>query len=156
MFAKMQDPHGQKQPLVRVTLSAHALITREDQLLMVRLAYQDHRQNKWAFPGGFVDEGENPEAALQREVCEEIGLQLREWRQVQVVPFLISDRPHVGFIYACAHWDGEPRILSHELCEIAWFTKQQFRNAVLEQTLAYPEMAQQVACLGWGTDDLVE
>ncbi|MBF0612816.1 MAG: NUDIX hydrolase [Magnetococcales bacterium] len=155
------DPSVERKQWVRVTLSAHALLRQYhggegERLLMVRLSYRDHRNGKWAFPGGYVDWGESLEKALQREVAEEIDVRLTGWRQVQVVPMLQGERPHVGFLYLCDHWQGEPRIVSHELSEIGWFTRQQFHQAIAQQTLAYPEMALQVACLGWQTDDLVE
>ncbi|MBF0282980.1 MAG: NUDIX hydrolase [Magnetococcales bacterium] len=123
------------------------------QLLLVRLTYRDHRGGKWAFPGGFVDAGEAVENALRREVSEEIGIELRQWRQVAVVPCLQQEFPNVGFLYLCEAWDGEPRCLSHELSEALWVGEAEFCRISREQRLAYPLMSRQVDCLGWTLDE---
>lgn len=140
---------------IKATLSAHALLVDEsagqggNRLLLVRLAYRDHRSRKWAFPGGFVDDGESLDTALTREVQEEIGVRMRAWQQVEVVPFLEQERPHVGFLFRCTQWEGEPVCLSRELEELAWFDEASFWQMCQDGGLAYPEMCQQVACLGW-------
>ncbi|MEV4494471.1 NUDIX hydrolase [Micromonospora arborensis] len=41
-------------------------------VLLVKPTYRDH----WAFPGGYVDEGEYPQAACAREIREELGIAL--------------------------------------------------------------------------------
>lgn len=139
---------------VKTTVSAHALIIDRPfgvgmRVLMVRLAYKDHRWRKWSFPGGFVDEGEAVDAALSREVVEEIGVCLQHWEQVAVIPMLDQEQPHIGFVFLCDAWEGEVSCMSRELLETAWIDRSTFVQMVQEEALAYPFMVQQVACLGW-------
>ena len=142
---------------VKATVSAHALIVDQTpgdeenniRVLMARLAYKDHRSNKWSFPGGFVDGGESIEAALLREVGEEIGLRLTHWQQMAVVPMLEQEQPHIGFVYLCDAWEGQANCLSREINEVAWIDHSTFTQIVADNELAYPVMLQQVACLGW-------
>ena len=141
---------------VKATLSSHALVVDGDaqngwRLLMVKLAYGDHRHKKWALPGGFVDAGESLEQALVREVNEEIGITLTRFRQIQSVAFLSKSNPHphIGFLYLADAWEGQPRTISHELLDLAWVDEREFHRFVDEERLAYPDMVEQVIPLGW-------
>ncbi len=137
--------------LVKATVSAHALIVNQRQeLLLGQLNYKDHRRSKWSFPGGFVDVEESLEQALCREVVEEIGITLLEWQQVAVEPLLTAPpRPHIGFLFLCTAWEGEPERLSRELMSIRWIDQERYRSLHADEQLAYPWMGRQVACLGW-------
>ncbi len=139
---------------VKATVSAHAMLVEQEagvvgRVLMVRLAYKDHRWRKWSFPGGFVDEGEPLEAALRREVLEEIGVRLQQWERAAVIPLLDQEYPNISFIFLCHDWEGEIQCCSHELLEATWIDQAAFGRMVQEGSLAYPCMMQQMACLGW-------
>ncbi|MEO5362736.1 MAG: NUDIX hydrolase [Magnetococcus sp. DMHC-8] len=139
---------------VNATVSAHGMLVEcvdgvVERVLMVRLAYRDHRWRKWSFPGGFVDQGEELEAALVREVLEEIGVRLLRWQQATVIPILDQEHPNISFLFLCHAWEGEIRCCSHELLEYDWIDRAGFARIVQEDGLAYPVMVQQAACLGW-------
>lgn len=53
------------------TAGALGLVTKENQILLVRRAYGSH---EWGLPGGYIEEGEAPEQALMRELEEELGV----------------------------------------------------------------------------------
>ncbi|MEC3976234.1 NUDIX hydrolase [Amycolatopsis sp. H20-H5] len=52
-------------------IAAGALFVDGDRVLLVRKTYG----NRWDIPGGYVDRGESPAAACQREIREELGLE---------------------------------------------------------------------------------
>jgi mutator protein MutT len=54
---------------------------------------------KWDFPGGGIEEGEDPKEAAAREAKEEIGLETRTLHELTVVE--VEDEP-VHFFYS--HW----------------------------------------------------
>lgn len=55
-------------------LAVHGVARREGRVLLTRISARGHRPGVWTLPGGGVDHGESPAAALVREFAEETGL----------------------------------------------------------------------------------
>ena len=72
-------------------------IRRGDEILLLHRIKKAHDENegKWIGVGGKLEEGESPDECLLREVREETGLRLTDWRCRGIVTF-VSDR-----------WEGE-------------------------------------------------
>jgi 8-oxo-dGTP pyrophosphatase MutT (NUDIX family) len=58
----------------RQRVAAYAVIIRDGQILLTRLAPRISRDPMWTLPGGGLDHGEDPRSAVVREVWEETGL----------------------------------------------------------------------------------
>jgi 8-oxo-dGTP diphosphatase len=54
-------------------VAAGALVTQDDRILLVRRSLEPAR-GRWSLPAGFVDAGEDPRRAAERECLEETGL----------------------------------------------------------------------------------
>jgi len=63
----MQDPVAK---FATPRLASGALFVDRDRIFLVRKTYGNH----WDIPGGYVDRGESPASACEREVREELGL----------------------------------------------------------------------------------
>jgi ADP-ribose pyrophosphatase YjhB (NUDIX family) len=73
------------------------LFNEQNELLIVKQTYRD----KWAVPGGVIDENESPEKAGLRETSEEIGLNLEslQFLGVQYLPKINDNSEAIEFIF---------------------------------------------------------
>jgi ADP-ribose pyrophosphatase YjhB (NUDIX family) len=65
-------------------VAAAALVEREGKVLLVRRVNVPE-QGKWSLPAGFVDRGEDPRRAAERECLEETGLVVRAGELMDVI-----------------------------------------------------------------------
>ena len=113
-------PTMKTKPLLVVGL---ALMDDSGRVLMQRRPEHKQHGNLWEFPGGKVEPGEGPRAALVREIEEELGIGL-DTADLFEVSFAADDPAEgrsgiVLLLYGCRCWDGEPKAL--ELgTTIAW------------------------------------
>ena len=103
-----------------VLVAACALIDEDGRVLLTRRPPGKPMAGLWEFPGGKVDSGETPEAALIRELHEELGISV----PVKcITPLTFASHGYETFhllmpLYICRRWDGE--IEPREGQEIAW------------------------------------
>jgi 8-oxo-dGTP diphosphatase len=95
-FVHFQDPK----------VAAVVFITQNGAVLLVRRAV-DPEGGKWALPAGFIDYGEDPQAAAKREVREETGLEVRITRLIDVLgPMPDSGAASILILYEAAVTGG--------------------------------------------------
>ena len=96
-----------------MTVVAAALVGPERRVLLQQRAPKRAMAGLWEFPGGKVESHELPEAALARELEEELGIVVAP---ADLVPACFASAP-VGdchmilLLYVCRRWRGEPRPL---------------------------------------------
>lgn len=91
-----------------VLVSAVALIDREGRVLLAQRPEGKSLAGLWEFPGGKVEPGESPEAALIRELREELGI---ETKASCLAPLTFASHSYEHFhllmpLFACRRWDG--------------------------------------------------
>ena len=74
----------------------------------------------WEFPGGKIEPGETPEAALKREMCEELAIEICERcaSPLTFVSHAYEDFHLLMMLYVCRKWEGIP--MPQEGQRITW------------------------------------
>ena len=103
---------------------AGALIADGRVLVQQRPAGKQHA-GLWEFPGGKVEAGETPEAALIRELAEELDVAVGRaaLSPLAFASVPASERQMVLLLYRVANWRGEPRAI--EAPALRWGTPAQ-------------------------------
>lgn len=93
-----------------MTVVAAALVDREGRVLLQQRAAGRQMAGLWEFPGGKVEPGETPEAALARELAEELGIAVAETALVPAcfASAPLGERHMILLLYICRAWRGEP------------------------------------------------
>ena len=111
---------GHAKPLVLV--AAVALIDTDGRVLLTRRPEGKTMAGLWEFPGGKLEPGETPEAALIRELREELGIDVAE---SCLAAFAFASHAYDRFhllmpLYLCRRWTGQPQ--GRENQALAWVT----------------------------------
>lgn len=101
-------------------VAAAALVDADNRVLIARRPQGKSMAGLWEFPGGKVHDNETPEAALVRELREELGIDVC---LECLAPFTFASHAYEKFhllmpLYLCRTWEGE--ITPREGQEIKW------------------------------------
>ena len=94
-----------------ILVSAVALIDVDGRVLLAQRPEGKSMAGLWEFPGGKVEPGESPEAALIRELQEELGI--NTWESC-LAPLAFASHAYDDFhllmpLFACRKWEGVPQ-----------------------------------------------
>lgn len=105
-----------------------AVVTHEDKVLLV-LRGQAPAKDMWAIPGGSVNLGETLQAAAEREVLEETGLQIKAGEVIYTFDAILHDEAgRVQYHYVILDLKGEaldpsqPLQAADDVYDAGWFT----------------------------------
>lgn len=116
------------------TVSAAGIITNENGEVLLLDHVLRSTVSGWGVPGGFIGHGEQPDAALRREIGEETGLQLTD---VKILGCRTLNR-HVEVILT-AKGVGKPEVRSREITALGWFAP---NNLPAEMSLGQKKLIQ--------------
>ncbi|WIY54540.1 (deoxy)nucleoside triphosphate pyrophosphohydrolase [Devosia sp. YIM 151766] len=115
-----------EKPLLLVV--ACALVDADRRVLIAQRPEGKAMAGLWEFPGGKLEPGETPEAALIRELREELAV---ETRQACLAPVSFASHAYENVhllmpLYVCRKWQGTPQALEH--AALKWVRPQLLRD----------------------------
>jgi 8-oxo-dGTP diphosphatase len=103
------DESAATAPLLIVV--AAALIDTEGNVLVQQRPAGGSFAGLWEFPGGKIEPGETPGAALTRELREELGVEAGDFMPLAFASEALGDRHLLLLLYRCQKWTGTPTAL---------------------------------------------
>lgn len=109
-------------------VSAVALIDPDGRVLLAQRPEGKSMAGLWEFPGGKIEPGETPEAALIRELHEELGIDT--WKSC-LAPLTFASHTFEDFhllmpLFACRKWQGS--VQSREGQALKWVRPRDLRD----------------------------
>ena len=111
-----------------VLVVACALVDADGRVLIAQRPEGKALAGLWEFPGGKLEAGERPEAALIRELHEEIGITVQE---ACLAPLTFASHAYEDFhllmpLYICRRWEG--LAVAREGQQLAWVRANKLRD----------------------------
>lgn len=111
-----------------ILVVAAALIDKDGRVLLAQRPPNKSMAGLWEFPGGKVEDGENPEDSLIRELNEELGIDT--WGSC-LAPLSFASHSYEDFhllmpLFACRKWIGTPMAMEGQV--LKWVSKNDLKN----------------------------
>lgn len=111
-----------------LTVVACALVDADRRVLIAQRPEGKQLAGLWEFPGGKIEPEETPEAALIRELREELGI---ETKTACLAPLSFASHNYQSFhllmpLFVCRKWQGDPQALEH--AALKWVRPQAMRD----------------------------
>jgi 8-oxo-dGTP diphosphatase len=94
------------------------VIERDGRVLICQRAPGSWHALEWEFPGGKVEDGEDPRDAIRRELAEELAIDAEIGREILRYEYCYAGRTPILLIFFEARTADEPRNL--EFADIRW------------------------------------
>jgi len=119
---------GQGSMIVAVTAG---IVVRGNKVLVVQRGPASRHALLWEFPGGKIEEGENPRQCLRRELQEELGVLVATGERFEIVYHRYEDMRILLLSYLCRLVRGEPQALHCH--SVRWVTQQELKALTMTE-----------------------
>lgn len=102
----------------RISVAAGVIRRADGRVLVTRRPPDKHMAGAWEFPGGKVRSRESPRQALSRELFEELGIQVRDARELMNYEQQYPDRLVELYFFSVEDYSGTPG--GRERQQLAW------------------------------------
>jgi 8-oxo-dGTP diphosphatase len=109
-------------------VAACALVDADGRVLIAQRPEDKTMAGLWEFPGGKIEDGEQPEQTLIRELKEELGITVSE---ACLAPLTFASHSYPDFhllmpLYVCRRWEGTVNALEGQ--QLAWVKPNRLRD----------------------------
>jgi 8-oxo-dGTP diphosphatase len=95
-----------------------AVIVKAGKYLIAKRKHGGSLSDKWEFPGGKVEPGENPQEGLVREIYEEFEIRVRVGNFIGSHRFRNEERDYELMAYYTEYLSGELKLHEHQ--DVQW------------------------------------
>lgn len=120
MFALMRSIAPNSMSISRVYVAVGVVRNPQGQILIAKRPPHVHQGDLWEFPGGKIEAGETRQQALQREMHEEVGIDVRHARPLIRIPYHYPDKEVLLDVWLIDGFEGNPH--GKENQPIDWLT----------------------------------
>ncbi|WP_392552133.1 8-oxo-dGTP diphosphatase MutT [Orbus wheelerorum] len=92
----------------KIEIAVGIVRSHDGQIFITQRGENSHLAGFWEFPGGKVEPNETPFQTLQREIAEEIDINIHDAKYLKTVEHQYNDRFITIHVYLIEEWDGEP------------------------------------------------
>ncbi len=105
------------------------VVMQQERVLVTQRKKEELRGLLWEFPGGKVGEGEDPRKALQRELMEELDIDVDVGLPLEVVFHVYPEYPILLLAFWCHLRQGVPKPLGCH--DFRWVTSDELKRLSL-------------------------
>lgn len=120
-----EEMREQKAPII----VAAAVVIETGRVLISQRKKGSHLAGAWEFPGGKVQTGEDPRAALKRELREELGIECEVGGPVEVTLHAYPEQPVLLLFFEARRLPGSPAPRALDVADFRWATEEELKPA---------------------------
>jgi mutator protein MutT len=102
------------------------LVWKDGKILITRRPVGSHLAGYWEFPGGKQESGESLEACLEREIREELGMEVKAVKNLLQIDHEYETKSITLHLFQCSWLKGTPSPLGCD--EIRWVKPEELAN----------------------------
>lgn len=103
-----------------------AIKNSENKILIAQRKKGLNLGGKWEFPGGKLEHGEELEAAIKREIKEELDIEVHNLEILHIRPYVYPHNAVLIIFYLCDFLQGELKLIDHE--KALWLTVEEIQQ----------------------------
>jgi mutator protein MutT len=112
------------------------IYNEEGEILIDRRLDRGFLGGLWEFPGGKIEANETVEDCIEREILEELGIEIEVGQRLITIEHTYNNFSVTLIVHLCRHISGEPQLI--ECAEVRWVKREEI------DSFNFPEANKQI------------